>query len=195
MIHELAGARIKCTIWARPLIIIFCPVRFEEWVYVDMFAGTRFLVEKTLPCSCPRHVSRITQHVTSVGARYRGGDRRGKKQEVDYKQHRATVVLLRGVGRERRLGVWINDVIVFVQLEPSAARWDTFLDSRVLPQSRAHSRLRMHLRQLPSKLIPRCDGVRCECSIPSQSPWQHLIPDAVFPEHTSVTDQWWPPGS
>ena len=68
------------------------------------------------------HVSRVTQHVTSVGARYRGGDRRGKKQEVDYKQHRATVVLLRGVGWERRLGVWINDVIVFVQLEPSAAR-------------------------------------------------------------------------
>ena len=90
-------------------------------MYVDMFAGTRFLVEKTLPCSCPRHVSRVTQHVTSVGARYRGGDRRGKKQEVDYKQHRATVVLLRGVGWERRLGVWINDVIVFVQLEPSAA--------------------------------------------------------------------------
>ena len=55
-------------------------------------------------------------------ARYRGGDRRGKKREVDYKQHRATVVLLRGVGWERRLGVWINDVIVFVQLEPSAAR-------------------------------------------------------------------------
>ena len=91
-------------------------------LYVDMFAGTRFLVEKTLPCPCPRHVSRVTQHVTSVGARYRGGDRRGKKQEVDYKQHRATVVLLRGVGWERRLGVWINDVIVFVQLEPSAAR-------------------------------------------------------------------------
>ena len=66
-------------------------------------------------------MSRVTQHVTSVGARYRGGDRRGKKQEVDYKQHRATVVLLRGVGWERRLGVWINDVIVFVQLEPSAA--------------------------------------------------------------------------
>ena len=49
------------------------------------------------------HVSRVTQHVTSVGARYRGGDRRGKKREVDYKQHRATVVLLWcGLGAETR---------------------------------------------------------------------------------------------
>ena len=30
----------------------------------------------------PRHVSRVTQHVTSVEPRYRGGDRRGEKREA-----------------------------------------------------------------------------------------------------------------